>query len=185
MDDNRYIRAGVEEEEEAGCCRVAVLHIPTQSIYQDSFRQPRFQDTWRSITADRRHGAPPLCPRVSPHLLVITLEHPTWFNGLMECVNKSSLDKNKLNSYHASLATVEMRMLCSKCVSNSYAYVRTHTHSGIGQNTSGYVHNTYAYVRTHTQMCFGQSSTAYEFRHHEPICIWNSQESPNAYGHLS
>jgi hypothetical protein len=31
---------------------------------------------------------------------------------------------------------------------------------------------------------FGQSSTAYEFRHHEPICIWNSQESPNAYGHL-
>jgi hypothetical protein len=43
-----------------------------------------------------------------------------------------------------------------------------------------------ALKHTHMQMCFGQSSTAYEFRHHKPIiCIWNSQESPNTYGHLS
>lgn len=64
-----------------------VYLVPTPIIYQDSFRQPRFKDTWRSITADRRHGAPPLCPRVSPHILVITLEHPS---SVMVCWNVST-----------------------------------------------------------------------------------------------
>ena len=91
-----------------------------------------------------------------------------------------------------------MYMLCPKCISNSYAYVRTHTQLRIGQNTSAYecdFARTYADVfwvnlnghmhldslgssiciwvrddETHMQLRIGQNTSAYECAHMHMCC---------------